>query len=215
MQEMIPAVVRENLAEFCDIFVEKGVYTQDEARVILTCAKNAGLKIRLHIDQLSPGKGAELAAELKAISADHLEHISDEGIERMIEAGVIFNLLPGSVFFLGGQKYPPARKIIAQGGIIALSTDFNPGSSMTRSLPLMMTIACTQMKMTAEEALCAVTLNPARSLCREQIIGSIEVGKQADIALWEAPDYDYIPYHYGESLVRMVFKRGELDFNSR
>ncbi|MBC8203903.1 imidazolonepropionase [bacterium] len=210
IDEMIPAVVSEGLAEYCDIFVEKNVYTVEEARRILTAAKNAGLALRLHVDQLTSGGGAELAAELGAVSAEHLDYISDEGIDRMIEAGVVFNLLPGAVFFLGHTKYPPARKIIDKGGIIALSTDFNPGSSMTRSLPLMMTIACVYMGMSADEALASVTLNAARSVKRNNIIGSLEAGKQADIVLWDIPGHDYIPYHYGENLVNCVFKKGRL-----
>ena len=214
IDEMLPAVVNEGLAEFCDIFVEKNVYTINEARRILTSAKEAGLKIRLHVDQLTSGGGAELAAEMGAVSAEHLDYISDEGIERMVEAGVIFNLLPGAVFFLGHNKYPPARKIIEGGGIIALATDFNPGSSMTRSLPLMMTLGCVFMGMDADEALCAVTLNAARSLKREDRIGSLEAGKQADIVLWDAPGHQYIPYHYGENLVQAVFKGGDLVYQT-
>ncbi len=210
VNEMIPAAAAEKLAEFCDIFVEKNVYSVEEARRILSAAKQAGLKIRLHVDQLTSGGGAELAAEIGAVSAEHLDYISDEGIDRMVESGVVFTLLPGAVFFLGHTKYPPARRIIERGGTIALATDFNPGSSMTRSLPLMMTLACVYMGMNAEEALCAVTLNAARSLARDDTIGSIELGKQADLTLWNAPGYQYIPYHYGENLVKAVFKKGEL-----
>jgi len=209
IEEMIPAVSDRKLAEFCDIFIEKNVYTIPEARKILTAAKNAGLKLRLHVDQLTSGGGAELAAELGAVSAEHLDFISDEGIGRMIAAGTVFTLLPGAVFFLGHDKYPPARKIIEKGGVIALATDFNPGSSMTRSLPLMMTIACIEMGMNADEALAAVTLNAAKSLGRHHKIGSLEPGKQADLVIWNAPGHEYIPYHYGENLVCGVFKKGE------
>lgn len=207
-EEMIPAVARRRLAEYCDIFVEKNVYTADEARKILTAAKNHGLKLRLHVDQLTAGGGAELAAELGAVSAEHLDYISDTGIEQMAAAGVVFDLLPGAVFFLGHDKYPPARKIIEKGGLIALSTDYNPGSSYTRSLTMMMTIAGIYMHMTADELLTAVTLNAAKSLQREDRIGSIEVGKQADLTVWNAPSHDYLPYAYGENLVCGVFKKG-------
>ena len=210
INEMIPAVVSQKLADFCDIFVEKNVYTVNEARKILSAAKKAGLKLRLHVDQLSAGGGAELAAEVGAVSAEHLDFISEKGIDMMVDKDVIFNLLPGAVFFLGHDKYPPARKIIERGGKIALATDYNPGSSYTRSLPLMMTIAGSFMKMNADELLFAVTMNAARSLKRDDRIGSIEPGKQADIVLWDAPSHEYIPYHYGENLVRMVFKRGEI-----
>ena len=209
--EMIPAVAEEKLAEFCDIFVEKNVYTIEEARLILDAAKAAGLKVRLHVDQLTAGGGAELAAEVGAVSAEHLDYVSGAGIERMVEAGVVFTLLPGAVFFLGRDKYPPARKIIERGGMVALATDFNPGSSMTRSLPLMMTLGCVYMGMNADEALTAVTLNAARSICRDERLGTIEPGKQADLVLWEAPGHEYLPYHYGENLARLVFKRGEIE----
>jgi len=210
IDKMIPTVAERNLAEFCDIFVEKNVYNIEEARRILTAAKNAGLKLRLHIDQLTAGRGAELAAELGAVSAEHLDFISDKGIDRMIEAEVVFTLLPGAVFFLGHDKYPPARKIIDRGGVIALATDFNPGSSMTRSLPLMMTLACVFMGMNADEVLAAVTINAAKSLNRDDKLGSIEPGKQADLVLWDAPSHHYIPYHYGENMALKVFKKGKL-----
>ena len=215
IEEMIPAVAEENLAQYCDIFVEQSVYTSTEARRILNAAKNAGLKPRLHVDQLTSGEGAELAAEMGAVSADHLDYISDQGIEKMVEKGVVFTLLPGAVFFLGHDKYPPARKIIEKGGIIALATDYNPGSSMTRSLPMMMTLACIYMKMNADEALAAITLNAARALEMDSVIGSIETGKQADLALWDAAGHDYIPYHYAENLVSAVFKKGRLIYNER
>jgi imidazolonepropionase len=208
--EMIPSVAEKKLAEYCDVFVEEGVYSPAEARAILTSAQKAGLKARLHADQLTAGKSAQLAAEIKAVSADHLEYIDQEGIERMTEAGVIFVLLPGSIFFLGHNQYPPARRIIQAGGSIALATDFNPGSSMTRSLPLMMTLACIYMGLNADEALTSVTLNPAKALNRESRLGSIEVGKQADIVLWDAPSHHYLPYHFGENLACAVFKKGEL-----
>jgi len=209
IEEMLPTVSRRRLAEYCDIFIEKNVYTPDEARKILSAAKQYGLKLRLHVDQLTSGGGAELAAEMGASSAEHLDYISDEGIERMVSAGVVFDLLPGAVFFLGHDKYPPARKIIDKGGVIALSTDYNPGSSYTRSLPLIMSIACVYMRMTADEALAAVTLNAAKSLNRQNRLGSIEPGKQADLVVWNAPSHEYIPYAYGENLVCGVFKKGE------
>jgi imidazolonepropionase len=130
----------------------------------------------------------------------------------MVEAGVIFTLLPGSIFFLGHRQYPPAREIIQKGGTIALASDFNPGSSMTRSLPLMMTLACIYMGLSWEEALTAVTLNAAKALNRHNRLGSLEAGKQADIILWDAPSAHYLPYHFGENLVCAVFKRGNLVF---
>jgi len=213
IEEMIPTVAEEKLAESCDIFIEKNVYTNKDARKIMGAAKKAGLNIRMHVDQLTAGGGAELAAEVGAVSAEHLDYVSDKGIKRMVEKGVVFDLLPGAVFFLGHEFYPPARKIIKKGGIIALATDFNPGSSMTRSLPLIMTLGCIYMGMNADEALSAVTLNAAKSLKRDKMIGSLEPGKQADIVLWDAPGHEYIPYHYGENRVNAVFKKGELVYS--
>jgi imidazolonepropionase len=209
-EEMIPQVAKENLAEGCDVFCEQGVYTPEEAERILQVAKRYGLSVHIHADQLSDTGGAVLAAKLGARSAEHLDFISADGIDAMIQAGVIFNLLPGAVFFLGLQKYPPAREIIDRGGRVALSTDFNPGSSMTQSLPMMMTLGAIHLGMTAEELLCAVTINAARVLGREHEVGSLEVGKIGHVGLWDIPNLESLPYCYGMNMLDTLIVGGKV-----
>ena len=209
-EEMIPQVAKENLAEGCDVFCEQGVYTPVEAERILQVAKRYGLSVHIHADQLSDTGGAVLAAKLGARSAEHLDFISSDSIDAMIQAGVIFNLLPGAVFFLGLQKYPPAREIIDRGGRVALSTDFNPGSSMTQSLPMMMTLGAIHMGMTAEELLCAVTINAAAVLGREHEVGSLEVGKIGHVGLWDIPNLESLPYCYGMNMLDTLIVGGKV-----
>jgi imidazolonepropionase len=210
INEMIPAVVEEKLAVFCDIFTEKNVFSIAESEMILLAAKDHGLKLKMHADELNPLGGAELAARVKAISADHLLMVSDNGIREMKKAGVIPVLLPGTAFFLGKQKYTPARKMIEAGLPVALATDYNPGSSFTQNMNLILSIACTQMKMTPAETITAATLNSARAIDLDKQAGSLEKGKMADIILLDIPNYQYIPYHYGMNHVKMVFRHGEL-----
>jgi imidazolonepropionase len=209
-QIMIPEVAKRKLAVFCDIFCEKGVFDIDESRKILTAAKKYGFKLKLHADQLSALGGAKLAAELGAISADHLEFIDDEGIQMMKESGVIGVLLPGACFGLGMKEYPPARKMIDQGMAVALATDFNPGSSMTESVPIILSLACLMMRMTPAETIVAPTINSAYAVDKASEVGSIEVGKKADIVIWNVQNYKEIPYHYGTNLVDQVIKDGEV-----
>jgi imidazolonepropionase len=210
INEMIPAVAEEKLAVFCDIFTEKNIFSIAESEKILLAAKDHGLKLKLHADELNPLGGAELAARVKAISADHLLMVSDNGIREMKKAGIIPVLLPGTAFFLGKQKYAPARKMIAAGLPVALATDYNPGSSFTQNMNLILSIACTQMKMTPAETIAAATLNSARAIDIDKHAGSLEKGKMADIILLDIPNYQYIPYHYGMNHVKMVFHHGEL-----
>lgn len=209
-REMIPLVAGEGLAEFCDVFCEEKAFTLEESRKILETGKRHGLKPKIHADQLSPGGGAELAAEVGAYSADHLEYVSPEGIERMAEQGVVAVLLPGASLLLSMRKYPPAREMIEQGVFVALSTDLNPGSSMTESLPLMMTLGCLFYKMTPAETIRAVTLHGAKSLDREKVIGSLEPGKRGDLILLDIPNYRYLPYHFGVDHVERVIKGGKV-----
>jgi len=209
-EEMIPKVAHERLAEFCDVFCEEKAFTVEEAKQILEAGKRYGLKPKIHADQLSSGGGAELAAEVNAYSADHLEYVSPEGIKKMAEKGVTAVLLPGASFFLSMEKYPPARDMIEQGVVVSLATDLNPGSSMTESLPLMMTMGCTLFKMIPKEVIQAATIHAARSMGREKEIGSLEVGKQADIVLLDIPNYRYLPYHFGVDHVEMVVKKGRI-----
>ncbi len=210
INEMIPAVAEEKLAVFCDIFTEKNVFSIAESEKILLAAKDYGLKLKLHADELNPLGGAELAARVKAISADHLLMVSDKGIREMKNAGVVPVLLPGTAFFLGKPNYAPARKMIEAGLPVALATDYNPGSSFTQNMSLILSIACTQMKMTPAETIAAATLNSARAIDIDQHAGSLEKGKKADIMLLDIPNYQYIPYHYGMNHVKMVFRHGEL-----
>lgn len=199
IHEMIPAVIEEGLAEWCDIFCESIACDLETTRRVLTAAKKAGLKLRMHVDQLSCSGGAELAAELGAKTADHLEMTGPSGIAALAKAGVQPVLLPGSVYALGHTRYPDVRAMIEAGLAVVLATDFNPGSSPTTSMPMILSLACTQMRMTPAEAMTAATINAACSLDRGASIGSLEVGKQADFVSWELNDYREIPYFFGEN----------------
>jgi imidazolonepropionase len=210
IEKMIPEVAKRKLAVFCDVFCEKGVFDIEESREILRTAKNHGLRLKLHADQLSSLGGSKLAAELGAISADHLEFIDDEGIENMKESGVIGVLLPGACFGLGIKEYPPARKMIEKGLPVALATDFNPGSSMTESMPMILSLACLMMRMTPAEAIVASTINSAYAVDKGNEIGIIEVGKKADLVIWDVQNHKEIPYHYGVNLVDQVIKDGRI-----
>ncbi len=214
IEKMIPEVAKRKLAGFCDIFCEKGVFDIGESRQILTAARNYGFKLRLHADQLSSLGGSKLAAELRAISADHLEFIDDEGIRMMKRAGVIGVLLPGACFGLGLKEYPPARKMIDQGVPVALGTDFNPGSSMTESMPMILSLACLMMRMTPAEAIVASTINSAYAVDKANEVGTIEVGKRADLVIWNVQSYKEIPYHFGVNLVGQVIKDGKVIYVS-
>jgi len=208
--DVIPEVAERKLALFCDVFCEKGVFDLEESQRILETAEKYGLKARLHADQLTAFGGAELAAKVKAVSADHLENISDQGIEKMREAGVIAILLPGATFSLGLREYAPARKMIDSGLAVALATDFNPGSSMTQSMPIILSLSCVMMKMTPAETITASTINSACSVDKGDVIGSLEPGKKADLIIWEMQNYQAIPYHFGVNLVHQVIKNGEV-----
>jgi imidazolonepropionase len=210
LETMLPLITEERLAEYCDIFCESHVFSMEESRRILSAARRSGLGLRLHADQLTLCGGASLAAELGARTADHLEQIDEAGMKALLSAGVMAVLLPGSVFHLGLKKYPPARMMIDSGLAVVLATDFNPGSSPTPSLPMVMSIACTQMRMTPAEALSACTINAACSLGRGDRLGSIEPGKQADLVIFDCLDYRQIPYFFGANLVRTVIKQGAI-----
>ncbi len=212
--EMLPLIAERKLARYCDVFCEQGVFTVDESREILLEAKKYGLDARIHADELSPFGGAEMAAEIKACTADHLVEISDQGINDMAAAGVIPVLLPGTTFFLGKDDYAPARKMLTAGCEVALSTDFNPGSSATQNLQLIWTIAALKLKMLPKEILWAVTLTAARSLQLETKIGSIEEGKQADLLLLDIPNLNYLAYHYGINHTVITVKKGEIVFRN-
>ncbi len=210
INEMLPAAKEQGIAEYCDIFCEEGVFDVEESRRILTKAKELGFKIRMHADELTPLGGAELAAELGAKSADHLVHISDKGIDAMVSKNVVFVMLPGTTFFLMSQKYAPAKKIAERGGIVALSTDFNPGSSYTHSMPMIITLACLNMGLTIEQAINAATINAAYSLDLHNKTGSIHKGKQADLIFLDIPSYKFLVYNYGVNHISAVMKKGKV-----
>lgn len=207
--KMLPAIEQEKLAEYCDIFCEQNYFDVDDSRRVLTVAKQHGLKLRMHVDQLSNGGGAKLAADLGAITADHLEQTGADGISALARAGVQPVLLPGSVYALGAKKYPAARQMIDAGLAVVLATDFNPGSSPSASMPMMLSLAVTQMRMSPGEAITAATINAAASLGRIGSIGSLEVGKLANLVIYDCDDYRELAYWFGVSLVRDVFVRGE------
>ncbi|MBK5498867.1 imidazolonepropionase [Peribacillus sp. TH14] len=209
IEEMIPKVAEENLAEFCDVFCEEGVFTIEQSERILEAGKNFGLKPKIHADEIVQFGGAELAAKVGAVSADHLLQASTEGIKQMAESGVIAVLLPGTAFFLM-EKPADARKMIESGVPVTLSTDRNPGSSPTESLPFVMNLACLTMKMTPAEVLTACTINAAHAIGRADQIGSIEVGKKADLVLFDAPNYQTLQYNYAVNLVDTVLKSGKV-----
>jgi imidazolonepropionase len=209
IDEMLPRVASEKLAEFCDVFCEPGYFDLEQSRKILMAAKQAGLKLRMHADQLTNSGGAKLAAELKATTADHLEKADEQGIAALKSAGVQPVLLPGSVYALGSTGYPRAREMIEAGLAVVLATDFNPGSSPTPSMPMILSLACTQMKMSPAEAITASTINAAYSLDRGDKIGSLEPGKLANFAIFDCEDYRELAYWFGISQLDSVYVKGE------
>jgi imidazolonepropionase len=207
IEEMIPRVAERGLAEFCDVFSDTGYFTVEESERIYAVAREHGMRLKVHADELSSFGGAEMAARVGALSADHLLQISDEGIARMREAGVVATLLPGTAFFLN-LPYAPARRMIAEGMAVALATDCNPGSNMCENMQMTIALACLGMRMSVEEAITAATLNGAAALGMSDRVGSIEVGKQADLAIFDVADYPAIVYHYGVNQVSAVVKKG-------
>jgi len=209
IREMIPEVAGRQLAEFNDVFCERGVFTPEQSRRILEAGRQHGLLPKLHADEIEPYQGAELAAEIGAVSADHLLRASERGIQMMAEAGVIAVLLPGTAFFLMAES-ANGRRMIDAGVAVALSTDCNPGSSPTVSMPLIMNLGCLKMGMTPAEVLTAATINAAHAIRRGDQIGSIEPGKQADITIFDVPDIMTLQYRYGVNHVHTVLKKGRV-----
>jgi imidazolonepropionase len=209
IDEVLPIVAQKNLAEFADIFCEKNVFTVDQSRRFLLAAKKLGLKLKIHADEIVQLGGAELAAELGAVSADHLLQASDFGISQLAAKKVIATLLPGTAFSLK-EDYADARKMIDSNCAVALSTDLNPGSCFTNSIPLIISLAALHMNMRIEEIIIALTLNGAAALSREKKTGSIDVGKQADIIILDFPSYHFLPYHIGMNIVKTVIKSGNI-----
>ena len=208
INELLPRVSEEQLAEFCDIFCERGYFDLDQSRRILTAAKRVGLKLRIHADQLTNSGAAKLASELQATTCDHLEQTDEHGIAALKSAGVQPVLLPGSVYALGSTRYPRARDMIEAGLAVVLATDFNPGSSPTPSMPMIFSLAATHMKMSPAEAVTASTINAAYSLFRADKIGSLEPGKLANFCIFDCKDYRELAYYFGFLQLHSVYVRG-------
>jgi len=201
-----------HLAEYCDVFCEEGAFTVAETQQILAAAKANGYKLKIHAGQFNDLEAAGLAAELQAVSADHLEYVSLAQLEKMKAAGTIAVLLPGVPFFLLSEKYPPARLMLAHDVPVAIATDFNPGSCPSFSMPMMMTLACLKMKMTAAEAIIAGTYNAACAIDRQHLVGSLEPGKQADIIVLNMDEPEQLPYYFGANLTHLVVKAGKVAY---
>ena len=212
VHRLIPSVARKSLAEFCDVFCDRGYFPTREARAILLAASQRGLKLKIHAEQLTHSGGARLAAALGAVSADHLDRVNAGDIQAMARSGTIGTLLPGTVLHLGGA-YPPARRFIAGGVPVALATNFNPGSSPTLNMQLMLSLACSQMGMTPEEAIVAATVNGAYAVGRGARVGTLDVGKQADVVIMDVEDYREIPYFFGLNHCATVLKKGRVAFS--
>jgi imidazolonepropionase len=209
LDDMLPSITRRGLAWFADVFCEPGVFTVDETRTILEASRAAGLKIKLHADELEPHGGAELAAEIGATSADHLAAISPAGISALSRSQTVATLLPGTMLFLGRQSQAPARAMLDAGVAVAIATDFNPGTSPTFNFPLILTLAVSQLRMSAAEAIVAATVNGAAALGLAAETGQLAPGFSADLAIWEAADFREIPYWYGDRRCMGTWARGK------
>ncbi|HYA64223.1 MAG TPA: imidazolonepropionase [Candidatus Sulfotelmatobacter sp.] len=210
LEQMLPEVVNEGLAEFCDVFCDRGAFTREQSRRILSAGKLHGLVPRLHAEQLSRTGATQLAVELGAASCDHLERVNAADVQALAKSRTVATLLPGCDFHLGWKQYAPARQLIEAGAIVALATDYNPGTSPTVSMPMVLSLACSQLRMTPAEAICAATINAAYALRREKKAGSLEPGKQADLAVFDVEDYREIPYYFGMQRCWMTMKSGEI-----
>jgi imidazolonepropionase len=209
IDEILPAVVREGLARFADVFCEPGVFTLDETRAILEASRSAGLGIKLHADELEPHGGAELAAALGAVSADHLAAVSERGIAALAGSGTVATLLPGTMLFLGRDRQAPARALMDGGAAVALATDFNPGTSPTVNFPLILTLGVSQLRMSVAEVFIAATVNGAAAIGLADKVGQLAPGFSADLALWDASDIREIPYWYGDRRCMGTWVRGK------
>lgn len=210
---MLPEVARAGLAEFCDVFCERGAFSVAQSRRILAAGKALGLGLRIHAEQLTRTGATQLGIQLGAASCDHLEKINRADIRALAKSHTAATLLPGCDFHLGLQHYAPARALIDAGAIVALATDYNPGTSPTLSMPMILSLACTQMRMTPAEAVAATTINSAYALRHHRQIGSLEVGKSADLAMFEVADYREIPYYFGVNTCWMTLKRGQIIYS--
>lgn len=210
MSAMFDDIKAESLAEFVDIFTEANVFSVDQSRAFLQKAKDKGFDVKIHADEIEPLGGTDLAVELGAVSGDHLAVATDEGIRMLADSNTVGVILPGTSFYLGTGTYARARRMIDEGAAIAVSTDFNPGSSVTENLQLIMSLAALRLNMSPEEIWNAVTVNAAHAINRGDSAGSIVLGRPADVVIWDAPNYMYIPYHYGVNHVNTVIKNGAI-----
>lgn len=210
IDRLLPEVAQERLAEFCDVFCDRGAFTREQSREILEAGKSHGLAPRIHAEQLTRTGATQLAIKLGAASCDHLEQVNRADIAALGKSKTVATLLPGCDFHLGLKQYAPARALIDAGAIVALATDYNPGTSPTLSMSMILSLACTQLRMTPAEAITAATINGAYALRREREIGSLEVGKSADLAVFEVEDFREIPYYFGVNKCSMTVKRGEV-----
>ncbi|MFX0075513.1 MAG: imidazolonepropionase [Candidatus Hermodarchaeota archaeon] len=209
ISEMIPRIAEEQLAEFCDVFCEEGIFSLEQTKKIITAAINAGLEPQIHVDEIVDTNGALLAAELNAVQVGHLLKSNDNGLKALKNSNTIATLLPGTPFCLMLKDYAPARKMIEMGIPIALATDLNP-NCWTESLQMIIALACYHMKLSPAEALSATTINAACAINRQEEIGSIEVGKKADIVIFDVPNHNFLPYQFGVNLVSKVIKNGKI-----
>jgi len=209
-ENLLPEIAESKLAEFCDVFCDRGAFSVAQAKRVLQAGRQWGLAPRMHAEQLSRTGAAQLAMLLRAASCDHLEQVNKKDIQAFGKSETAATLLPGCDFHLGLKKYAPARALIEAGAIVALATDYNPGTSPTLSMPMILSLACTQLRMTPAEAIAAATINGAYALRREKRVGSLEVGKQADIAVFALADYREIPYYFGVNHCWMTLKRGRV-----
>jgi imidazolonepropionase len=213
IDKLIPEIASQKLAEFCDVFCERGAFNLAQSKQILEAGKRFGLRPRIHAEQLSRTGGAQLAVKLGAASCDHLEKINRVDIRALAKSKTTATLLPGCDFHLGLKQYAPARELIDAGAIVALATDYNPGTSPTVSMPMILSLACTQLRMTPAEAITAATINSAYSLGRDKQIGSLELGKLADISIFDVDDYRDIPYYFGMNTCHTTIKRGQIIYS--
>jgi len=206
---LIPEVAAAKLAEFCDVFCDRGAFSRKDSRTILEAGKNKGLLPRIHAEQLTRTGATQLAVQLGAASSDHLERVSKADVRALAGSNTVATLLPGCDFHLGLKQYAPARALIDAGAVVAVATDYNPGTSPTMSMPMVLSLACTQLRMSPAEAIVAATINAAYSLRRDRQIGSLEAGKQADVAVFDVEDYREIPYYFGMNKCWMTLKKGQ------
>ena len=214
IKQVLPRVQKEGLAEFCDVFTEKNVFSIEQSRKLLVAAAAMGFKLKIHADEIVPLGGAELAAEVGAVSADHLLQVSEKGINALADKNVVATLLPGTAFSLK-SSYAPARSLLDAGCAVALASDFNPGSCHTESIPLIIALATLYMGLTPEETVTALTINGAAAIGREKEIGSLDVGKKGDVVILKDPSYHFLSYHIGVNRVEQVIKSGRLVMDNR